>query len=246
MSQPRCSARLAARSQSAHSPPLSLPSQPTAIDLTDAEHNSGGLLTTLSRSLTSTCSPSLPASSVTGTSPLLGLSLSLRLAVLFHSHSAAVHHRFGARVFPISDLPRLQRSIPFIHGLPPLSAPVLHSPAGECMICSGPQSMVYSFSVPCCRQRIHYECLARSVHSSGDRCPFYTQDLVPVLSDPLLAASLENLDVPNDPDAPPANAALNSLSVPDDLPRSPPTFPLCCTHTCGPPDFEHLNDRRME
>ena len=52
--------------------------------------------------------------------------------------------------------------------------------AGERMVFSGSQSMA-SFSVPCCRQRIHHECLARSVHSCGDRCPFCTQDLVPAL-----------------------------------------------------------------
>ena len=43
MSQPRRSARLASRSQSPRSPPLSVPSQPMAIDLTDTEHNSDGL-----------------------------------------------------------------------------------------------------------------------------------------------------------------------------------------------------------
>ena len=67
----------------------------------------------------------------------------------------------------------------------------VEAPAGECMICSSPQSFASSFSLPCCRQRIHYEGLARSVHACGDHCPFCTQDLVPVLSDPLLAASFE-------------------------------------------------------
>ena len=56
----------------------------------------------------------------------------------------------------------------------------MEAPAG--MICSSPQSFASSFSVPCCRQRIHYECLARSVHSCGDHCPFCTQDFVPVLT----------------------------------------------------------------
>ena len=114
------------------------------------------------------------------------------------------------------------------------------------MICSGTQFMASSFSVPCYRQRIHFECLARSDHSCGDGCPFCTQDLVPVPSDPLLAASLQHLDIPIDSNAPPANSALNSLSVPDDMPRPPSIFPLCCAHTCGPPDFEPLNDRQME
>ena len=43
MSQPRCSARLSARFQSARSSPPSLPSQPMAIDLTDTEPISDGL-----------------------------------------------------------------------------------------------------------------------------------------------------------------------------------------------------------
>ena len=106
--------------------------------------------------------------------------------------------------------------------------------------------MASSLSVSCCRQRMHYECLARSVHSCGDRCPFCTQDLVPVLSDPLVAASLEYLDIPIDFNAPSCELCAHSLSVPDNMPLPPPIFPLCCAHTCGSPDFEPLNDRRME
>ena len=113
------------------------------------------------------------------------------------------------------------------------------------MICSSPQTYASSFSLPCCRQRIHYECLARSVHACGDRCSFCTQDLVPVLSDPLLAASFEHLNISIDFNAPPANSSLNSLCVPDGLPH-PPIFPLCCANSCGPPDFEPLDDRGME
>ena len=37
------------------------------------------------------------------------------------------------------------------------------------MICSAPQSMASSFSMPCCRQRIHYDCLARFLHTGP--CP---------------------------------------------------------------------------
>ena len=50
----------------------------------------------------------------------------------------------------------------------------VETPAGECMICSAPQSMASSLSVPSCRQRVHHECWTRSVHSCGDRCPFCT------------------------------------------------------------------------
>ena len=100
----------------------------------------------------------------------------------------------------------------------------VEAPAGECMICSSPESFASSFSLPCCRQRIHYECLARSVHACGDHCPFCTQDLVSVLSEPLLAASFEHLDIPIDFNAPPANSSLNSLCVPADMPHPPPIF----------------------
>ena len=66
------------------------------------------------------------------------------------------------------------------------------------MICSSPQTFASSFSLHRCRQRIHFECLARSVHACGDHCPFCTQDLVSVLSDPLAAASFEHLNIPID------------------------------------------------
>ena len=93
-------------------------------------------------------------------------------------------------------------------------------PVGECMICSVFQSMVASLNVSCCRQRVHCECLARSVHSCGDWCPSCTQNLVPILSDPLVAASLEHLDLPVDFDAPLANSVRNSFCVPDNMPSS--------------------------
>ena len=107
------------------------------------------------------------------------------------------------------------------------------------MICSSPQYGIFLHCVPRCRQRIHYECLARSVHSCGDHCPFCTQDLVPV---PLLAASLEHLHIPIDFNAPLPilSVSLTTCHVP------PPISPLCCAHFCGAPDFEPLNDRRME
>ena len=50
--------------------------------------------------------------------------------VMFSSHPFAAYHRLSPRVFPVSDLPRLQRLAPFLCGLPPLSAPLLHSPRG--------------------------------------------------------------------------------------------------------------------
>ena len=70
----------------------------------------------------------------------------------------------------------------------------VEAPAGECMICSGPQSMASSFSVPCCRQRIHYECL-------------------PVLSEPSSGGLLRTHRHSQRFSTGPANSALNSLSL---------------------------------
>ena len=33
-------------------------------------------------------------------------------------------------------------------------------PAGECSASAGPQTMASSFSLPCCRRRMHHDCLA--------------------------------------------------------------------------------------
>ena len=74
----------------------------------------------------------------------------------------------------------------------------------------------------------------------------FGQDLVTILFDPLVAVSLEQPDIHIDfIIALPANSAL-TLNVTDNMPLLPPIFPLCCSHTCGPPDSEHLNDSRME
>ena len=102
----------------------------------------------------------------------------------------------------------------------------MEAPAG--MICSSPQSFASSFSVPCCRQRIHFECLARSVPFLR-RLPFLHTGLRPHH----LLAAFEHLDIPIDFNAPPVNSlySLVSLNVP--LPFSP----LCCADICGPPDW---------
>ena len=49
-----------------------------------------------------------------------------------------------------------------------------------------------------------------------------------------------------DLDRAPSNQAIDSLVVLDDFPPSPPIYPLCCTRVGGPPEFEPLDDRRME
>ena len=174
----------------------------------------------------------LPASSVMGTR-LFWASLSLRLAVLLSAHALAVCDRLGPRVLPVSGLPRLQLSVPFLFGLPPLPTLVLRSPhGGSC------RHDLFISSVHC----IFLQCaLLPSTHSlrmPGSVSPFLRRPL-PFLHtglrprpDPLLAA-FEHLDIPIDFNAPPVNS-LNSLCVPE---RSPPIFPLCCADICGPPDW---------
>ena len=136
-------------------------------------------LTTLSRSLTSTCSPPLLASSVTGTSPL-GLSRCVLQCCSIPVHLQCIADLVHESVIcPVCNA-QSPSSLDFLHFQHLCNIHQVEAPVGDCMICSGFQTMA---SLPCCRQSIHYECLARSVHSCGDRCPFCTQDLVPVLSD---------------------------------------------------------------
>ena len=99
------------------------------------------------RSTSRTRSPSLTASPTTLSSPrsivpcsfllslwrtlhLFWVSISLRHAMLPHFRPLAVCHRSGASAFSICGLPRLQFSVPFLFGLPPLPARVLCSPCG--------------------------------------------------------------------------------------------------------------------
>ena len=91
----------------------------------------------------------------------------------------------------------------------------MEAPAG--MICSSPQSFASSFSVPCCRQRIHYECLARRP------LPFLHTGLRP-RPDPLLAA-FEHLDIPIDFNAPLSIHSTLSVSLNATLPFSPSVVP---------------------
>ena len=132
MSQPRRSARLAARF--ARASPPSQPPQPMAIDLTDTEPISDGLSDDPVLSEVDV----FPAPSCfvcdghfASSGPLLLLSLCLAMLPSFHS--LAVCHRSGASAFSICRLPRLQFSVPFFLGLPPLPALVLcPSSGGSC------------------------------------------------------------------------------------------------------------------
>ena len=226
MSQPRRSARLAARFQSARSSPPSLPPQPMSIDLTDTEPISDGLSDDLVLSEVDAfpapscfvCDGHFASSGPLSRCVLQCCSLSVHLQCvtdLVHLLSQSVVCPACNSQFP-SSLDFLRQHLCCVRHV--------EAPAGECMICSSPQSFASCFSLPCCRQRIHYECLARSVHSCGDQCPFCTQDLVPVLSYPLLEASFEYLDIPIDFNAPPANYSFNSFC--DGMPHPPPILHL--------------------
>ena len=123
-------------------------------------------------------------------------------------------------LYTICDLPPLQRTISLLCGISSLSTLMLHPPRGSS-----------------CKRMHDLFCL--SIHAILPQ-----RLLLPSACTLRLPGSI--LDVPIDFNAPPANSALNSLCVPDNMPLPPTIFPLCCPHTCGPPDFEPLDDRRME
>ena len=242
MSQLRRSARVAARTQQARSQQSS---QPMTIDLTDTEHNSDGLsddpvaLSDVDLLPVPSCFVCNGHCAVSG--PFSRCTLQCcDLAGHLQCIAGLVHHPSQSVIWPTCNAQSLS-SVDVLHFQLLCGIHHVEVPAGECMICSAPQSIASSVCVSCCRQRMYYERLARSVLSCGFRCPFCTQDLVPFLSDPLVAASFEHLNIPTDFNAPAANSALNSLSVPDNMPLPPPIFPLCCADICGHPDFEPLN-----
>ena len=141
-----------------------------AIDLTDVENNLGGFSDDPVALSDVDLLPFLLVSSVWGISPLLGLYFAVSCSV--------VTLPVDLQCITICDLPRLQRtvsSVDFLHFQHLCCVHHVEVPAGESMICSAPRSTASSFSVFCCGQREHFECLARSVHSCGDRCPFCTQ-----------------------------------------------------------------------
>ena len=115
----------------------------------------------------------------------------------------------------------------------------------DCTLCAEPQTMANSVALPCCHQRIHYRCLVHSVHACGDGCPFCTRDLLPFLTDPVVATSLAHHNLSLDLQRAPSNSLVNSLHGPN-LPPEPDIWPLCCFRTGGPPDFAPVDDRRME
>ena len=67
-----------------------------------------------------------------------------------------------------------------------------------------------------------------------------------LLSDPLMVAPLDHLHLPVDLNAVPTDVAIDSLNVPSNLPAAPQIWLLCSFRSSGRPDFEPLNDRRME
>ena len=118
MAQPRRSARLAALSQ------------PVEIDLTDPDGFSDGMsedLTSFSDNV-----PLPPATSGFVCDGHFASSGPLSRCVLqcCSRHPLTVRDRLGLRVLPVRGLPRLQLSVPFLFGLPPLPALVLRSPRG--------------------------------------------------------------------------------------------------------------------
>ena len=152
MSQPRRSARLAADS-------LQTSQVLVESDLTDLDGFSDDMSEDLAPFSDDVPLPPAPSYFVCGGHSLLLGHPPASFLQCCSSHTLAMHHRLGPRVFPVSDLPRLQRSVPYLCGLPPLSALVLRSPRG------GSCKRVHDLLQPsiCC---IHLQCaLLPSAHS---------------------------------------------------------------------------------
>ena len=131
MSQPRRSARLAARFQSARSSPPSLPSQPMPIDLTDTEPISDGLsddpvLSEVDVFPLPSCCVCDGHFAVSG--PFSHCVLQCcDLPVHLQCFTDLVHESSQSVIWPACN-----SSVPFLFGLPPLPALVLRSPGGGC------------------------------------------------------------------------------------------------------------------
>ena len=116
----------------------------------------------------------------------------------------------------------------------------------DCSVCMEAMTVENNIQVPCCGQFVHTVCLARSFSSRGVDCPFCNQSLADFArSSSFLASSLFHGHMV-DLDRAPSNHAIDSLVVPDGFPLPPPIHPLCCNRVGGPPEFEPLDDRRME
>ena len=89
-------------------------------------------------------------------------------------------------------------------------------------------------------------CLARSFSSRGLDCPFCNQSFAFFANSSSFLASFFFHGCMVDLDRAPSNQAIDSFVVPDDFPPPPPIYPFCCARVGGPPDFEPLDDRRME
>ena len=118
---------------------------------------------------------------------------------------------------------------------------------GVCTVCVEEMTVNSSIEVPCCHQRLHVTCLARSFSSRGVDCPFCkpvdcrVRQVFSFLASSLFHGCLVELDVP------PSNRGTNSLVLPLGFPRPPDDLTLlCCPRSGPPPDFEESADRRME
>ena len=92
---------------------------------------------------------------------------------------------------------------------------------GVCTVCVEEMTVNSSIEVPCCHQRLHVTCLARSFSSRGVDCPFCNQSIAEFarssyfLASSLFHGCLVDLDVP------PSNRGTNSLVLPLGFPRPP-------------------------
>ena len=118
---------------------------------------------------------------------------------------------------------------------------------GVCTVCVEEMTVDSSIEVPCCHQRLHVTCLARSFSSRGVDCPFCNQSIAEFArSSSFLASSLFHGCLV-DLDDLPSNRRTISLVLPLGFPRPPDDLTLmCCPRSGPPPDLEESTDRRME
>ena len=151
MSQPRRSTRLAARFQSVRSSPRSQPPQPMAIDLTDTEPISDGL----SDDLVLSEVEMLPAPSCfvcdghfTSSGPLSRCVLQCcPISVHLQCVTDLVHLPSRSVVCPACNS-QSPSSLDFFHFQHLCCVRHVEAPAGECMICSSPQTTLLPFLFP--------------------------------------------------------------------------------------------------
>ena len=116
---------------------------------------------------------------------------------------------------------------------------------GVCTVCVEGTTVDSSVEVPCCHQRLHVICLARSFSSQGVGCPFWNQSIAEFARSTFLGNISFSWKFRGF--RPRTIWGTISLVLPLGFPHPPDDLTLlCCPRSRPPPDFEESTDRRME